>query len=203
MSTKEPIPDTTILAAIDRAERHTTRRNASARNIYDHLAIPNYSRRVRAQLRELVQSRSLERFLANGIEVWALTAKGRLQLSQAVDVELPEAPQHRAWRNARALAEQEIGRFTAALRDTLTEALALLDAGGSSDAWFELADRLRRTTWRVGSATYCLHEWVEPTDEHTDIDECTELTDALLGSRERVHRQHWRAGRRNTTLWRD
>lgn len=202
MSTREPIPDTAILAAIDRAERHTNRHGATARNTYDHLAIPSYSRRVRAQLRELVQARALEQFRAHGIERWALTAKGRRQLRHA-EVELPEAPQHRAWRNARALAEGEIERFRTVLRDALTEALALLDAGGSSDAWFELADRLRRTTWRLGSPAYCLHEWAEPTDEHTDTDERTEPTDALLDPRERGRRVLLRAGRRNTGLWRD
>ena len=37
-----------------------------------------------------------------------------------------------------------------------------------SDERFALSDRLPETSWRVGSATYCLSEWAEPSDDTAD-----------------------------------
>jgi len=118
-------------------------------------------------------------------------------------VELPESPQHQAWRAARALAEWEIEQFRSAMADVLTEATALLDGSGSSDGWFEMADRLRKAAWRLGSATYCLLQWSEPTDDRADIDDHSMASDVLLGDEERARCSHRRSGRRNTNLWRD
>lgn len=41
----------------------------------------------------------------------------------------------------------------------------------TSAEWFEVAERLRWTTWRVASAIHCLSEWMEPDDETPDVDE--------------------------------
>ena len=146
-----PIPDAMILAAIERAALHRGRPGVPIWMILEHLSLPRRARRVRPQIRALTDAGALATSRAHGVQLWSLTAAGRRQLG---DVELPESPQHRAWRAARALAEQEIERFRSAMADVLAEATALLDGSGSSDGWFEMANRLRTAAWRLGSATY-------------------------------------------------
>jgi hypothetical protein len=64
-----------------------------------------------------------------------------------------------------ALAGDRIDGFREALRASVTELGALLDAGQArSDAWFEFGKRLSAECKRLGSATYCLSEWAEPDD---------------------------------------
>jgi hypothetical protein len=108
------------------------------------------------------------------------------------------------WRSAHDLAEQEIDRFRERLRMTASKALELTgaDPPACSDAWFTLARDLRCAAWIVGSATYCLREWQEPSDDRADIDTQLELGEETLPEDERYSRQARRAGRRNTTLWR-
>jgi len=81
--------------------------------------------------------------------VGALMSGGRRHLrraNRAGDVSaLPESPRHRQWREARDLAAREIERMREVVHVGLDETVLLLDAhtAGSSDAWFELSDRLR------------------------------------------------------------
>lgn len=202
MSTTE-IPDVTVLAAIDRAERHRGRPGAPVWSIFEHLGLPRRSRRVRAQLRALVEGSSIEQKREHGVDVWALAPAGRRRLRRAGRVDLPESPQHCRWRNARTLAEQEIERFRDAMGDAVAEASALLSGTPTSDAWFELAEHLHRAARRLGSATYCLHEWAEPDDDRADIDDNASPADLALDPRERQTREARRAGRRNVRLWSD
>jgi hypothetical protein len=158
---------------------------------------------VRAQLQSLVQDGVIEQRRAHGVDVFALAPSGRRRLQGAGLVDLPESPQHREWRNARTLATQEIQRFRASLGDALKEASALIDDTPGSDALFELAEELRAAARRLGSATYCLHEWMEPSDDRADIDDHISPADRALDPSERQRRQARRAGRRNTRLWPD
>jgi len=89
------------------------------------------------------------------------------------------------------------------MRDAVTEASARLSDTPGSDAWFELAERLHRAARRLGSATYCLHEWMEPDDDRADIDDHVSPADSPLNPRERQQREARRAGRRNIRLWSD
>jgi hypothetical protein len=202
MSTTQ-IPDVTVLAAIDRAERHRGRAGVPVWLVFEHLGIPRRSRRVRTQLQSLARDGAIEQRRAHGVDVFALAPNGRRRLQGAGLVNLPESPQHRAWRNARTLATQEIERFRASLGDALKEASALLDDTPDSDVWFELAEELRAAARRLGSATYCLHEWMEPSDDRADIDDHISPADWALDPSERQRRQAHRAGRRNTRLWPD
>ena len=202
MSTTE-IPDVTVLAAIDRAERHRGRQGVPVWLVFAHLGIPRRSRRVRAQLQALGQDGAIEQRRAHGVEIWALAPRGRRRLQGAGRVDLPESPQHCQWRNARTLAAQEIERFRATMRDAVTEASALLSDTPGSDAWFDMAERLQRAARRLGSATYCLQEWLEPEDDRADIDDHASSGDLSLNSRERQRREARRAGRRNIRLWSD
>jgi len=198
-----PIPDAMIVAAIERAALHYGRPGVPIWVILEHLGLPRRTRRVRPQISALADTGALATSRSHGVQVWSLTAPGRRQLRRAGDVALPESPQHQAWRAARALAEQEIDRFRSAMADVLAEATALLDGSGSSDGWFEIANRLRTAAWRLGSATYCLLQWSEPTDDRADIDDHTMAGDVVLGDDERARYQQRRSGRRNTNLWQD
>jgi hypothetical protein len=115
---------------------------------------------------------------------------------------LPESPQYRQWRDARRLAGQEIERFRACARDGLRVALGSLDTDtAGSDAWFELGERVACALRRLGQATYCLHEWAEPTDERADTDDLRAPSDQRPASAERRHVRARRRGRRNVRLW--
>jgi hypothetical protein len=93
---------------------------------------------------------------------------------------LPESPQHTAWLSAQALAGQEIDRFRAETVSSLTEALHTLSASTpvGSDLLFERAEQLRFQLRRLGSASYCLQERAEPTDDHPYIDRDEHAHDA-------------------------
>ena len=138
---------------------------------------------------------------------WELTSAGRRRLQRARRAgsvpPLPESPQHRAWRDARTAAAQEIERFRASLRDRLDEAALLLEADEPphSDAWFELGEALQRACRRVASASHCLYEWVEPHDLRADVDDHLDPIDEGLDPAERARRRARRAGRRNIRLW--
>jgi hypothetical protein len=182
------IPEGLLLAAVKRADLHqgSDRTGVPHWKVAEHLAFRHTSwttRRLRPQLEALYAAGMLEQSRHRGIALWQLTGKGRRRALPFA--ELPESP-HRQWREARALAAQEIERFHLDLRDAVEGATDLLDEpvvpGPASAAWFEMGKRLERACWRLGSATYCLHEWAEPDDAHADIDEP--------------------GGRRNTRLWR-
>jgi hypothetical protein len=201
-----------VLGALERAARHRARETEEVPDwaVLEHLAVARHSpdaRLVRAHLRALEAEGSLQRSRRHGVPMWALTRSGRrhLRLARvAGEVSaLPESPQHRAWRSARTAATQEIERFRRDLRAATEEAAALLDPDppAGSDAWFALGERLRRAAWRVGSAVYCLREWVEPCDERADIDEHLEPSEKSLDVEEQARLRGLRLGRRNVRLW--
>jgi hypothetical protein len=187
-----PAGPVAVLAALSRAQLHRGAPCAavSVPAMLAQLGLPRRSRLAREEVDVLAQLRAAgaaEMGRRHGVEVWSITPAGRALLQNASSraARLPESPQHRAWRDARTLAREEVGRIRAALRESLRDAEEML--GGArpnrSEDWFELAERLRRRAWTVGSATYCLHEWEEPDDREADLDRNA-------------------GGRRNTALWR-
>jgi hypothetical protein len=209
----EPPSEELILAAVERAVRH---RKSDALEvpvwaILEHLAVSSRSgeaRHVRSRLRLLRAAGALRRGRRHGVPVWTLTPAGRRRLAAAElagsALSLPESPQHRAWRRARTAAAEEIERFRRDLAEALDESGELLDAEppAHSDAWFELAERLRRSAWVLASATHCLLEWTEPDDAEADVDDHAEPGDERIAAPERAARRARRSGRRNVTLWR-
>jgi hypothetical protein len=202
-----------VLAATARAALHRARdsREVPVLAILAHLGLARRSRGARhvlAALEALREDGAVELSRRHGLLTWSLSTRGERRLRAALRAgrvgTLPESPQHSAWRNARALAAQELERFHAALRGDAAAALALLDSEprAPSDSWFELAARLQRACWLVGSASYCLYEWVEPDDAHADIDDRTDAGDEQLPADERARRRARRTGRRNAALWR-
>jgi hypothetical protein len=196
------IPDELVLAAIDRAACHSPRdtpevpcgRSMTTSGIAKRSGA---ARRVRARLDAMEVAGSVERSRRHSVPVWALTSAGRRRLQRARRAgnvqELPESPQHRAWRSARATAAQEIERFRQSLRDCLEETVLLLDADppADSDAWFLLGQRLCPACRRLGAAVHCLREWQEPDDAHADVDR-----EAAYGVG-----PSYRVGRRNIRRW--
>jgi hypothetical protein len=206
--------DELVLAAVERAGRHQAHATSAVPvwSVLDHLAVSRRSataRHVRERLGALTTGGWLERASRHGVPTWELTSSGARRLRRARrdgDVPpLPESPQHRAWRNARTAAAEELERFRARLREDLqrTELLLHAERPPHSDAWLELAQELQRSCRRVASASHCLYEWSEPDDERADVDRRSEPGDAELDEHERARRQARRAGRRNLRLWDD
>jgi hypothetical protein len=205
-------PDQLVLAAIERAWRHRAADGAAvpAWAVLEHLALPRRSRaarHVRDRLEAMRAAGWLQCSRRHGVPTWELTRAGRARLDRARRAgevaQLPESPQHRAWRDARAAAAQELERFRARLRERLAEAARQLDADppAHSDAWLELGEQLQRDCRRVASASYCLREWAEPRDDSADLDEHLDATDYELDPALRLRRRARRSGRRNIRLW--
>jgi hypothetical protein len=211
-ATQDTISDDVILAAIHRAECHRGYQGAPDWAIQEHLSIASRTkkaRQVKARLPELERAGFLERGRRHGVGLWALTAKARKRLAEVPEaaLSLPESPQHRRWRDARDAAEHEVEGFYLSLRDSVDAAADLLSMpmppGPSSDAWFEVGERLHRACRRLGSATHCLHEWAEPPEDRSDHDDRTDPSDAGLPIDARRGREARRAGRRNPSWWPD
>jgi hypothetical protein len=207
----EPVSDALVLAAIKRAECHREREREGVMmsDIAEHLGFVHGSwttRRLRPQLDALIAERLLARSRRHGAVVWELTEDGRGRLEQlrrAGEVgDMAEAPQHRAWRHARATAGERIDGFRIEAREAVEDAAILLDAEDPhSDAWFGVAERLQASCWRVGSATYCLREWREPDDACPDVDDRCDSGDDLLDSEELGGVRYRRTGRRGVWRW--
>jgi hypothetical protein len=131
-----------------------------------------------------------------------------LQHARGAIPELPESPQHGAWRAAVSASGQEIARFRARLGACLEDAATLLASAepADSDAWLELAERLQRSCWLLASATHCLYEWPEPDDAHADIETGSDGLPSPprgLDAAALARRLARRAGLRNVRLWRE
>ncbi len=173
----EPVSDEMVLVAVERAERHRERQDEGVMmsDIAEHLGFVHGSwttRRLRPQIDALIAAGLLVRSRRHGVVVWGLTSSGRRRVEQTSgSVVLPESPQHRVWRHARALAAERIDAVSEQASGVLAEAMDALDSEGvRSDAWFALAERLEWGCWQLGSVTYCLSEWPEPDDATPDID---------------------------------
>jgi hypothetical protein len=170
-----------ILAAIERAECHRDSEHYPGvvlRTIKEHLGIPHNgwtTRQLRPKLEALEAAGLIEPVRRLGSNALVLTPEGlaRLDAARSEIDPLPEAPQHQAWSEARATAAKHLPGFRANLRDTLEEAIALLEADHEADSatWFEIGDRLRKSCQRFASAIHCLREWPEPDDSRPDRDE--------------------------------
>lgn len=230
MSRRQPVPrdgaparpdDPLVLAAVQRAALHRGEASFAAPiwSILAHLAITRRSgaaRHVRGRLSALTDACELSSARHHGVTVWSLTRQGEERLRRIRGAgelpALPESPQHEAWRNARAAAGEEIGRFRQRLRELVDETAASLSAepAPGSDAWLELGEELRGACRLLGSATHCLYEWEEPDEAVADIERHDAplaaggpRSEAGLDRRALARRRALRAGRRNIVLWRE
>jgi hypothetical protein len=196
--TAEEYPsDELLLAAIDRAERHRATPEEPGvvlAAVKEHLGLNRGSwttRRLQPQLAALQTAGLIEMVRRRSRDMWRLTSTGQQRLGSArrageTDA-LPEAPQHRKWREGRTAATERNPEFRDELRGVLAETTGLLDAPEQigSGMWFELGLRLQRATARLAAATYCLNEWTEPDDSRADID------DPPFGQGNRRHPRSW------------
>jgi hypothetical protein len=210
----EPVSEGIVLAAVDRADRHWQGEGkgpgVTLREVAKHLGfVPGgwTTRQLRPELDVLAAAGQLETMRRHGRTHWAPSKAGRRRLASlrrsGKEPELPESPQHRAWRAARTEAANRIDEFCTELGRDVDNASALLTRHRHvhSDGWFDLRDRLSRSCWRVGSALHCLYEWTEPDDAKADRDDLRDPGDKRLGrvARERIR---WlRSGRRNPNSW--
>lgn len=151
--------------------------------LVEHLGFARTSattRKLRPQVARLVGAGLVETGQRYANPVWRLTSDGRKQVAKArrkrEALELPESPQHRAWRHARANAGRRSGRLREQLRSSVGEAAVLLDGCGDSDAYFRLRHRIGPQLEQLGAAVYCLREWPEPDDAVADIDHGSEYS---------------------------
>lgn len=208
--------DDVLLAATRRAVLHDPRGRGHVPIwvLLEHLDVPRRSARasaVRERLTKLEQRGWIERRSAHGVPMWALSRAGTRRLGRAersgAPLALPESPQHRAWRQARALASQEIDRFAAELQRACDDAATLQQSERRepvrSDAWLELGARMARDCRLLASARHCLSEWPEPREAGPDVDTLSAPDDGLLEHDRLRALRVLRAGRRNTLLWRE
>jgi hypothetical protein len=179
--TSEELPsEELLLAAIDRAYRHRRRReNPGVRlaSVKEHLGLAGGSastRRLRPIWDGLRAADLIELSERRGQPLWRLTSAGVEHLQaerQGGELELPESPQHRDWREARSAANEQIASFRDELLVPLVETGKLLDNEPPADAesWREAGEQLHEACASLGWAAYCLYEWTEPGDNEADI----------------------------------
>jgi hypothetical protein len=101
-----------------------------------------------------------------------VTSRGRAQLRRAYQggkvPALPEAPQHRIWRQTRAVAGEQIDGARERVRALLADAGKLLDSPGAAEDWDRTGAALREAWRALAIMDSCLREWPEPDDEHAD-----------------------------------
>jgi hypothetical protein len=176
-----------VLAALERALCHRRlpqRPGVLLSVVKEHLGLGRHdTRRLRPVWERLHVGGLIESTQSQSLTLWRLTSAGKRRLTIARrerTIELPESPQHREWRTAREAAERRIAHLRHELEDVLRRTQALLDPEPvDSDVWFAASRELQRACYRLGSATYCRFEWVEPADAEADL-----LPAQLVGRRD-------------------
>jgi hypothetical protein len=174
------VEDTLIFAAVERAVLHEQEDEVLTSELTEHLGFkpePDTNRLLWPRLEGLRRAGLLTTTERRGEPFWSLTDVGRERLASAREAgevgDLPESPQHRAWRRARTKAAVRVEGFRSDMYDVLQEAGDLIGQYRPlmSRECFELSEHLRLASWRFASATYCLAEWLEPEDDRSDVDE--------------------------------
>ena len=182
-----PVGDNLVLNAVEHAQRHDSKRGHSVSliRIAEHLGFLHgacTTRHMRPLLSALVQVGALEHSRSMSRDHWALTSAGRRRLGRArrqgEQLQLPEAPQHRLWREKHTRAVERMGEYRARMREVLDQAAALLESDrADSAAWRAMSKRLEVRSELLGSAIYCGREWAEPDDGERDVDDARPLED--------------------------
>jgi hypothetical protein len=182
-----PVPENLVLAAVERAQRHESRCGGPTpmTRIAQHLGFAPgayTTRNMRPLLDTLVQAGALEHMRRFSRDHWALTSAGRRRLGRArgpaQQLQLPEAPQHRLWREKHTQAVQGMAEYRTRLREALEQAAAMIDDQRvDSKAWQTMTKRLEVRSELLGSAIYCAREWAEPDDAGRDVDDRRTLDD--------------------------
>jgi hypothetical protein len=188
MSAPVLAPELMLLAAIERAECQVVlpgkRKGARRKEIVAHLGLDWHSgnaRRLKGQLEALRAEGCVEieeKMPFRSIVALTLRGHDRLQLArrqkvpEAMPEALPESPQHREWREARAVAEEREDEIRSLATDAVHEAQTALlkPAADSADELMAIGDRLHRVFWRFASVVYVRQDWAEPDERSRDED---------------------------------
>jgi DNA-binding PadR family transcriptional regulator len=180
LSSYIPVTDGLVLAAVERAVLHELEEQVLTSVLMAHLGLawaPPTNQKFFPRLDDLRQAGLLTSTERRGEPYWSLTSVGQERLAKEREAgevgDLPESPQHRAWRHAREQAAVRVEGFRGDLTQVTQQAYDLLyqPQPVTSEEWFELSECLRWASWRLASATYCLTEWPEPDDAMPDPDE--------------------------------
>jgi hypothetical protein len=177
----QAVSEDLVLIAVERAQRHDRKRGdpVSLIRIGEHLGFMHgayTTRHMRPLLSALVEAGALEHSRRMSRDHWALTSAARRRLGRArrrgEQLQLPEAPQHRLWREKHTQAVEGMGEYGARLREALEQAAAMIDdERADSEAWRTMTKRLEVRSELFGSAIYCAREWAEPDDGERDVDD--------------------------------
>jgi hypothetical protein len=171
-----PASDLLVLAAIERAECHEQVEGVLWGDIPMHLGLESKAAttvRLRPQADALIAADEVRQFRRGGSKVRGLTDAGRARLAVArkagEPLELPEAPQHKEWRHARA----KVAGAIEWLRDQLRSKFEQGQRSRSNDqadpaAWLAHGARVQSRCGQLAVAYYCLHEWPERDDAQPD-----------------------------------
>jgi hypothetical protein len=193
--------------------RHAPRPGADASTaaVLAHLDLAPRSaaaRHARAALERLHAVGMLHRSRQRGRICWSLAPRGTARLRalhrRGAGPPLPESPQHRAWREAQALADAELGRLRRDLVAALAELETLIAGAGPravADALLVQGARVGEGARRLASALHCLDAWREPVDERADVDTHAEPPGPGAEYVPAARLRALRAGRRNVRLW--
>jgi hypothetical protein len=162
-----------VLAATRRAEVHDQPHRFPGRRSCAISACPAARQRRRKCVPSPRLSSREARSRAGGRDAWKLTPCGRRRLERANrngNIEsLPESPQHQEWRLASAQALEAFEPLHEELSQTIRRVSTLLTGDfATAQEWAELGCQLQGQCERIASATYCLHEWLEPDDARPD-----------------------------------
>lgn len=182
-----PVPESLVLVAVERAQRHESScvGPVAMTRIAQHLGFAPgayTTRNLRPLLSTLVQAGALEHLRRFSRDQWALTSAGRRRISRARaredQLELPESPQHRLWRQQHTRALEGMAEYRRRLREALEQAAAMIDDGRvDSEAWLTMTKRLKVRSELFGSAIHCAREWAEPDDGDRDAEDQRTLDD--------------------------
>jgi hypothetical protein len=183
----QPVAENLVLAATERAQLHGSACGdpVSLIEIAAHLGFDKgayTTRQMRPLLAGLTEARALEASRRFSREHWALTSAGRALVARArgdgEQLELPESPQHRLWREKHTQAVEGMDDYRARLREALAQTDGLIDGkSGDSLAWQTLTKRLKVRSELLGSAIHCAREWPEPDDRKRDAQDSHPLED--------------------------
>ena len=182
-----PVSENLVLIAVERAQHHDNKRGdpVSLIRIGEHLGfMPGgyTTRHLRPLLSALVEAGALEHSRHLSRDHWAQTKTGRRRLGRSrrrgEQLQLPEAPRHRLWREKHTQAVEGMAEYRARLRKALEQAATMIDYQRvDSEAWQTMTKRLEVRSGLLGSAIYCAREWAELDDGERDAEDQQTLDD--------------------------
>lgn len=156
------VADTLIFAAVERAVLHEQEDEVLTSALTAHLGFrwePDTNAPLWSRLEGLRRAGLLTVIEPRHEPLWALTDVGRERLARAREAgkvdDLPESPQHRAWRHARTKAAVRVEGFRSDMYDVLQEAGDLIGQYRPvmSKECFELSDPTRTRTRPAKAST--------------------------------------------------